>query len=344
MAKHALERIAHDINQTHDALGNMVAFNLAAVKARKCILNVAPAGCGKSETNLIMRERIPNTLFFDSVTRAGLKELAPALTGFDGVCIVDDLGKVGNTYLRLETITTFCELTYSHFVSKYTATASFEIGGYNGSAIVGCQPIVLRRVMLTNEWDATIQDKTIRYYHLFRPLSPEPKLPQFTLNWDIRLDDVEHPTLTGKQAQGVLAIGALQWSRARTREHVGDLLRACAALDGRTVVNPSDYRVLYNLMQPMKIEQLVMQRTGFEEGKEFDHNLLCIVVEFASYGSFTAADLVRDYRVSAPTAIGLMHRASRWWRSEKNSEETFYPVERLQKLLEQLGGRKKGSK
>ncbi len=321
----------------------MVAFNLIAAKAHKTTLNVAPAGCGKSEVNLVMRDRMPDVLFFDSVTRAGLSNLEQILNGFTGTCIVDDLGKVESTYLRINTMTTFCELVYSHFVEKHTARGSLSIMGFEGSAVLGCQPIVLRRVMMSPEWDATIQDKTIRYYHLFRPLEPEPTLPAFDINWSVKLGDVERPNIKGKEAERLLAVGSLQWSRARTREHVSDLLCATAALDGRTVIDASDYVLLLRLMQPLKIEQLVMLRTGFEEGKEFDHNLLCILVEFASYGSFTLADLARDYRVSGPTAMGLMARARKYWRSVKNNDERFYPVDSLVRLLEQLDARKEGS-
>jgi hypothetical protein len=44
---HKLRQIIQQVNRTHKGLGNMVAMNLLAAKAKKTLLNVAPAGTGK---------------------------------------------------------------------------------------------------------------------------------------------------------------------------------------------------------------------------------------------------------------------------------------------------------
>ncbi len=44
---HALRTLIRQVNRTHKGLGPMIGANILAAKAKKCILNVSPAGCGK---------------------------------------------------------------------------------------------------------------------------------------------------------------------------------------------------------------------------------------------------------------------------------------------------------
>ena len=56
MTQHTLAQLVKKVNKTHKGLGPLIAMNLIAAKARKCILNVAPAGCGKSTaTDIVYR-------------------------------------------------------------------------------------------------------------------------------------------------------------------------------------------------------------------------------------------------------------------------------------------------
>jgi len=90
-------------------------MNLIAAKAKKCILNISPAGCGKTGTELspffsflhlgspscptesaatntthqMLDERAQK---FSSLTLAGLKHLKDEFTAFAGHIIIDDLG------------------------------------------------------------------------------------------------------------------------------------------------------------------------------------------------------------------------------------------------------------
>ncbi|GAI07223.1 unnamed protein product [marine sediment metagenome] len=45
---HQLYSIIGEVEKTHSRLGNAIAFAIICVKARMCLLLVAPAGCGKS--------------------------------------------------------------------------------------------------------------------------------------------------------------------------------------------------------------------------------------------------------------------------------------------------------
>jgi len=49
---HALRTLIKDIDKSHRRLGKLIATNLLCVKAKLCILNVSPAGCGKEEYSI----------------------------------------------------------------------------------------------------------------------------------------------------------------------------------------------------------------------------------------------------------------------------------------------------
>jgi len=71
----------------------MIAMNLICAKAKLCILNVAPAGCGKSVTTdsitLMLGEAAHK---YTSLTLAGLKNISGELNQFSGHITIDDLG------------------------------------------------------------------------------------------------------------------------------------------------------------------------------------------------------------------------------------------------------------
>lgn len=76
-------------------------MNLLAAKAKKALLNVAPADCGKSTaTNSVayaLRERSKR---FTSLTLAGLVRLKAEFEGFDGHIVIDDLGAEKSLWSR----------------------------------------------------------------------------------------------------------------------------------------------------------------------------------------------------------------------------------------------------
>ena len=73
---HKLLSLIKNINKTHKGLGQMIALNILAAKAKKTVLNVAPAGCGKSvactSVSHILSDR---SKAFTSLTLAGLMRI-----------------------------------------------------------------------------------------------------------------------------------------------------------------------------------------------------------------------------------------------------------------------------
>jgi len=90
---HKIHKLIKEIDKTHKGLGAMIAMNLICAKAKLLILNVAPAGCGKSvatdAVTLMLGERAHK---YTSLTLAGLKNIAEEMNQFNGHITIDDLG------------------------------------------------------------------------------------------------------------------------------------------------------------------------------------------------------------------------------------------------------------
>jgi hypothetical protein len=313
-------------------------MGMITTKAKKTLLVISPAGTGKSVASNLLCSQFPESKRLDSVTRAGLEGLQKYFNNFRGLVVIDDLGKIDTHYSRLATITTFCELVYSHFVEKHTRESHILIQDFQGSAILNCQPVVLRRVVESPEWESTIQDKTIRYYHLYRPLNPKVEPPNLSLNWGIGIDKVEFPFKSGEALEELKAIGNVQWQRGRINEHIPDLAKAVASFEGERVVKLPHLKFLIELLKPMLVERYVFTKTDFESGRSLNSNLLCLMIEFASYGEFTLRDLATDYKISEATARRLLEMNHYAWQLKGKNPTVFTPSDSMKKILEEVKG------
>ena len=216
-----LEELIISINRTHKGLGELVAMMQVVVKARKMMLVVSPSGCGKSRAMEFIRRNTPDAFMPDRLSIRGLAGMEDILTSFRSVIIVDDIANSQNDYVRKTTITTLSSLVYTHRIQSQMMQ-SVDIEDYYGSAILGIQPILLRDVMLTPEWDASIQDKVLRYYHVQRPIEPNLGFPDVKMSYGIDFDKaIEYkPDTKLIEWKQLVALGDTQWSRARTREHM----------------------------------------------------------------------------------------------------------------------------
>lgn len=337
MPVHTLTQIEAEVNKTHAGLGALVCVGLLAHIAKKTVLTVAPAGTGKSAVGQILATLIPSVRFLDSVTRNGLQSMSSEMNGSTALWVIDDLGKIDTHYSRVATITTFSELVYSHFVEKHAQGVSLAISDFHGSAIINCQPGPFRRMVQTSEWEATIQDKTLRFYHLYRPLEPRRELPILPIE-SLKLADASKGLdTTSPSWVTAMRVGLVQWSRARAQEHMTDYLTAIASIDSRTTVTDDDYQVLFHLLRPAITERFLMTKTDLEGGRDFYSNLLCLLVEFATYGEFPIETIVDNYKVPPQTALNLMRSLPRYVKIEQNSSPVFRPTDETLRILRQAG-------
>lgn len=334
---HQLYEIINDIDKTHLGLGKAVAFSTICIKARMCLLLVAPSGCGKSVITDLLGSLNPNAVRLLSVTRARLTDYKDVFSNFFGVVLMDDIAGAGNMYERKDTITAFCQLCYSHFISKHTWTTSYEISNFQGAAILNVQPALLAEIYVYPEWEGIIQEKTIRYYHLYRPTKPSQEKPSVQIDWGIDIDLVHKPRHDYKLYSSLFNIATIQWSDSRALEHLDSLLKAIAALDRRQDVNNADLQLLAKLVKPMTIERYVFSKAGFETGRWMNSNLAAVLVEFASWKNINIDRIARDYKISPSTVYRLLSEIKEWFVESQVKSKMLVPKPELKRVLKEAG-------
>jgi len=339
---HTIHKLIKNVNQTHKGLGQFVAFNIICAKAKKTILNISPAGCGKSSaTNTVYRVLGSASKRYGSVTLSGLHHLQPELNNYVGHIVIDDLAAEKSVWSRIATISALSHLVYSHSVSKYTQSLQLLIQNFNGSVALNIQPVLMQSLVDAEEWVSMIRDKVIRYYHLVRPSKPVSFLPDVKLQFGQDIQRVSMGEFKGKLYYALFAKGLYQWSAARCNEHIPDLLKACAALDGRTEVATSDYILLDKLMQQFSLEVNLVDTFGFEAGRVFNQNAYYLLVELASFQKVTLQQICVDYKVSMRTAERLINTVKEWCYLENKNGKVIQPTPYAKKILEESGANQK---
>ena len=331
-----IENLITDVNKTHPALGEMVALLHIAVKAKKLTLVIAPSGCGKSVAMTIIAKNTADAILPDRLSIAGLCVMADKLTSYRSVVVVDDIATTQTDYARKTTITTLAALVYTHRIESIMAGIFYQIEDFYGSALIGIQPILLRNLMLLDEWDASIQDKALRYYHLYRPIKPCLTLPDVQLEHGIDIDLIDdfEPDLENKEWCKLIALGDCQWSRARGKEHIRDMLKAIAALEQRKQVISEDYTLLARLLLPMAIENIVVVKEQLEGERYLDNNLLALLAEYFTYnGEFSLAQVALDYKLSLSQCYKIMGQQNGYWQQISKSPTIYQPSKRLIAML-----------
>lgn len=334
---HQLYNIIDEVNSTHKGLGNAVAVAILCVKARQCLLLVAPSGCGKSVITDAVGSVHPNAVKLLSITKARLVDYQETFSNFFGVVLMDDIAGAGSTYERKETLVAFSMLCYGHSISKHTWTSNYEIVDFYGSAILNVQPALLAEIYQFPEWESLIQEKTLRYYHLYRPVVPNSVKPDISVDWGIDLDLVHKPRRDYKLYAALEKIGSIQWSDARTLEHLDSLLKSLAALDKRQDVINADLKLLLKLLKPMTVERYIMHKIGFEVGRYMDTNLAAVLVEFASWKNINVDRIARDYKISPSTVYRLLANIKDWFVESQVQSKVLVPKPALKKVLKEAG-------
>lgn len=334
---HYLDTLSRTVDKTHPHLGNLLVVAMLATKAKKLLLVVSPRGCGKSRVSSFVALSHPKAMLQDRLSAAGLAQIVSDMTNFDGVLVVDDIAKTQTKYARITTVTTIAELVYSHYCISHMSGGSYEIKDFKGAALINIQPVLLRELVRSPEWEASMMDKSMRYYHLHRPQKPNPLPPTIELGWGIDITEVGLPVLRGKMFRDLMAIGEAQWGLARTEEHIGDLLRASAALDKRNKVLPGDFRLLRRVLAPLQVEELVMDKRAFESKRYLDSNQLAVLTEFVTYGQFTLRQISRDYKLSQSQCYTIMAKQQADWKVVAMNPTVYAPTDELQERLRKVG-------
>ena len=339
---HKLRQLIRNINKTHKGLGPLIAINLVGAKAKRCVLNIAPAGCGKSASTDIVSELTKGySRKFTSLTLAGLMKIKDEFNDYNGNIIIDDLGAEKSIWARTSTVTVLATLVHTHYVYKITNAGILQISNFQGSASLNIQPVLMSALVQEEDWIAVVRDKVLRNYHTIRPLVPKDYIPKIKFDWGLPLDRINKPKHKGKLWYQLIAIGLTQWSYARCLEHIPQMLRACAAIDDRTDVTQDDYRILIKLLRPMQLERYIVESYGFEEGRSFKNSTYCILVELISHGEPTIQDICEDYKISPATVERLITAAPEWCWIKSNSPKRIMPSDQAKKIMNIIGGNQK---
>lgn len=330
-----IRNLINDVNKTHPHLGELVAMCQIVVKAHKMMFLVSPTGCGKSRAMSIIGQYTPNSMSPDKISTAGLAELEQELTSFRSVFIIDDITTTQTEYARRATIITLAALCYSHHIQSEMAGCRYEITDFYGSALVGIQPLMLKDLMLADEWDTSIQDKTIRYYYMYRPLEPVIDYPLAQIEYG-RNNEIRNfePDKSNPNWEKLISLGLSQWGLARTIEHVSDMLKAIASLEERKEVIDNDYELLLTLLKPIAIENVVLEKLQLEGEQYLDNNLLALLTEYYTYGGkFSLAHVARDFRRSVQQAYKIMGSQNGYWQQISKSPTIYKPSKYLLDML-----------
>jgi len=333
---HYLQKVETYINQSHSHLGSLVAVSMLATKAKKCLIVIAPSGCGKSRSSSFVASQFQPTFTPDRLTMAGLKTYEKVFNDFRGLVVIDDIATGFSSYTRLATISSLARLVCEHSLDSGTATAHYRIDDFTGSAVINCQPVLFRQLVSSPEWEAQVADKTIRYYHLYRPWKPGGEIEGIKLNWGIPLNEVAYPDVRYLLYKKLANLVSAQWSVTRVRDNLNDLLRASASLDSRRRIGIGDYNLLLRLLKPMVIERYCMVKEDFEKGRAFLSGLLYLLTEFATYQKFPIRQLMDNYKVSQSTAYRIMGKYSRYWEVVEKNPTVYAPSKELKNILNEV--------
>ena len=337
MGDHYIDQVAEAVETTHPGLGGLCAITMVAAKAHKCLITVAPPGCGKSTVGDWLEKYHPDAFKKQSVTRSSLKIYEEQFNGFTGCIIFDDVGAIDTDWSRIQTMVTMAEIVYGHFVSKDSHQLHIEIDDFYGSAILNIQPNVLKEVVEHPSWHANLADKSLRYYHLHRATIPNEEKIAVEIDWGLELDEVPRYNGNSPAWTAILNIGMEQWTRPRALEHCRDLLQAVTALGRTPETTQDDLEVLLELMRPMTVEMEMIEREGFGSKARLNDNLLYMLVEFATYTNVTYEMIAVDYHMKASKVHDILNNMIDWFEKVGTNPVKLQPSERLLTLLAKAG-------
>ncbi len=334
---HPITDLQNAVNFSHPGLGALAAMSVIAAKARQCLINVSPPGCGKSAVTDWLMATLPDAYKKGSMTKSSLKRYEEQMNGFTGQLLFDDLGAIDTEWGRIQTMVTMAEMAYGHFMAKDNNDMALDIDDFYGGIVLNIQPPVLKEAMGHSSWHSNLADKSIRYYHLRRAVAPNRDRLDVPIDWGLEFNDVDDYSGDSDLWQDILKIGFEQWTRARAFEHCGDLLKAVAALGSNPQPGELEVEILHALMLPMTVEMEVVEMAGFGEKAALHVGLLYLLTEFASYPSVTYAVIAQDMRIRERKVHQILENMTEWFEKLGTNPVRLQPTARLKQVLDRAG-------
>ena len=336
--KHILFDYARKIDRTHPGLGNMATAAFLAVKARKAFILSAVSGTGKTTGLQWAANQIPSGYVrLDSITRSGLVSLESELNDYHGCLVVSDLGAVDTLYSVRESCKVIALLCHEHGLSKKNVAMDLNIDGYYGSALSTVQPASMSKLVGGAEWESVLADKTVRYYHLNRPV----KISHMPLNvetkWGLELDDITIPAAIRQKIFKWVESTVQPWSDARAAQHWLDFTRAAAALSGQGTARNVDLEAARTIMRPVRLEAYLIGRESISAQRHYLADDHCILTELATYGRLSHSRTIKNYRISKRTLQRSITAAATWLIPAAKGAAMHLPSEQALDVLAECG-------
>ena len=335
--EHEAVKAVRAIENTHLGLGRPTLGCAIAGWAKRCTYLIAPAGCGKSAILEALQPHFEETIEMVSMTRAGLGAKADQLSGFRGLVWVDDMGAVESAYIRSSMLVSLSELTYRHSISKDSGIFHFTIDSFNAGVVAAIQPTILKGLIRTNEWEANLSDKTLRLYHVIRPVTPNAEPVKLLATPQVDPRRVKYEEKSCPEYSALMDMAVTQWGRTRVKLHLEEMLKVTASLDGSPEVRAIDMRVLAHILRPMMLERHCLHRGGFEEKRSLNTELLHLVTAFATHRELSLDFFTLDYKLSPTTVYEILDRNRSWVRVVSKSPSRWGPSDRMVELLQEIG-------
>jgi len=331
-----------DIEKTHRGLGKLCVMMVLSDIANKCLFVVGISGTGKSRSMELI-SRLCNRAKFDiqGLTLNGLAKYQNVFNESRVTVLIDDLSRSQTDYSIVATAQVFTALTYSGSVRKTTGRIDISIRNFKGSAILLLQPVIYKKILENEMFEAEIRDKSIRYYHLRRPVKPNDNPINAELDYkylDEVIVDLPPKLKRSRKYQRALHNFRHEHSIGRAEQHLDDYLKACALANGRLEVTKADLDLIEQLSRNFRFELSVFTKEELEGNRYLDPNMIALFSVLATHKKYPVSNLTFDFQVRKSRLYQILENLSEWCYTLKNSNRAYIvPSEEAIKVLKEIG-------
>jgi len=334
------KNIYETVNKSHPSLGKLALMEVLSDIANKCLLVVGCSGTGKSAITKALEQKVRrHTLYVDAVTVQGLAKISKQLSNANITILVDDLSKGQTQYSQLATVLVFSELTYTGFYRKLTGSLVLEIFGFKGSAIINLQPLLLKKIIASPEFETDVRDKAIRYYHLHFPQQVNLNIPNIPIeipSLEVRDYNIPEKVLKSELYKKALDNFEHEFTKARAREHLRHYLTASAKLNKRETITLADCWLIGELSKNFRLEMELFSKSDLEGERRLDVNVIPLLTALNTWKTPTIRDLCYRFSLKETRVRQIIEELHEYARQVKGHSKIFPTVEAKQ-LLQELG-------
>ncbi|MGB9622460.1 MAG: hypothetical protein ACPL07_01325 [Candidatus Bathyarchaeia archaeon] len=333
-----LAEIYNAVQESHPGLARAFLFSLLVERSNQSAMLVGMAGTGKSTVMSGVKSTAKRRVYeFDALTTVGLRYVSKE--GFDtnSTIIIDDLSKGGTEYRQITTVVLIGELVFSGQVRLFTKDVQASFVNFKGSALIGAQPLMLRRIISASEFDTDIRDKVIRYYHLYAP--QKVNLDSIKVDVDVGYDydriGLPADVINSKDCMKAYKNFLIEFSEARAQYHFFRMLQVSAMIDERKLVSELDCRLLKQLTDNFYVEKILFDKRNLEGARRLNVNIIPVITMMSAKGYTTVDELEQRFGVSERRIYEILNELQGYVYVKK---KYVRPVDKIRWLVNGMKG------